>query len=227
MNRGRVEQVDGARGGLRAPGDDLRRRLHRRLQPDAGRRSTRRAAAAPRSSSTPGVEIEAPSQRARDRRALPRGRPPGEAARSTDGDGRRRSRRPAERRGHRRELGLPRHLDPDRRRARRRRADDRARARTPTRPSGSGCPAAARGSRSAGRRSTSTWSASRPRSGSTRGRSEAAEASNDTRGEPMTRREARGCDRGGDRRGGRAGARRSRACGGDGGGRAAANEAET
>ena len=38
MNRGRVEQVGRPRGGLRAAGDDLRRRLHRRLQPDAGDR---------------------------------------------------------------------------------------------------------------------------------------------------------------------------------------------
>ncbi len=35
MNHGRFEQVARARGGLRAPGDHLRRRLHRRLQPDA------------------------------------------------------------------------------------------------------------------------------------------------------------------------------------------------
>ena len=36
MNRGRVEQIGDAGGRLRAPGDHLRRRLHRRLQPDAG-----------------------------------------------------------------------------------------------------------------------------------------------------------------------------------------------
>ena len=35
MNDGRVEQVGRPRGGLRAAGDHLRRRLHRRLQPDA------------------------------------------------------------------------------------------------------------------------------------------------------------------------------------------------
>ena len=37
MNRGVVEQVDRPRDGLRAPRDHLRRRLHRRLEPDAGR----------------------------------------------------------------------------------------------------------------------------------------------------------------------------------------------
>ena len=36
MNRGRVEQVCAPGGGLRAADDQLRRRLHRRLQPDAG-----------------------------------------------------------------------------------------------------------------------------------------------------------------------------------------------
>ena len=37
MNHGVVEQVDAARGGLRAPAHRVRRRLHRRLEPDAGR----------------------------------------------------------------------------------------------------------------------------------------------------------------------------------------------
>ena len=57
-----------------------------------------------------------------------------------DPEGRAGPRRLAERRGHGRELGLPRHLDPDRRPARRRRADDRpgperrrGRARAPAR----------------------------------------------------------------------------------------------
>ncbi len=35
MNRGEIEQCDPPGGRLRAPGDDLRRRLHRGLQPDA------------------------------------------------------------------------------------------------------------------------------------------------------------------------------------------------
>ena len=45
MNNGRVEQVDVARGRLRAARDHVRRRLHRRLEPDArdGRRGRRRA----------------------------------------------------------------------------------------------------------------------------------------------------------------------------------------
>ena len=70
-----------ARGGLRAPDDHLRRRLHRRLEPDAGRRHVGRERrprhGAPRQ----------PASRSKRRvdglargRALPRGRPPREAA---------------------------------------------------------------------------------------------------------------------------------------------------
>ena len=43
MNRGQVEQVGDAGGGLRPADDELRRRLHRRLQPDAGDGRRRRA----------------------------------------------------------------------------------------------------------------------------------------------------------------------------------------
>ena len=44
MNRGVIEQVDGPGERLRAPADDLRRGLHRRVEPDArGDRLTRRA----------------------------------------------------------------------------------------------------------------------------------------------------------------------------------------
>ena len=48
MNGGRVEQIGRPGGGLRAAGDDLRRRLHRRLQPDARRSSTGGGRGAPR-----------------------------------------------------------------------------------------------------------------------------------------------------------------------------------
>ena len=68
-----------ARGGLRAAGDDLRRRLHRRLEPDAGRRRGRdRRTDAVRLDA--GVEVEARGQQPRPGRALPRGRPPREAS---------------------------------------------------------------------------------------------------------------------------------------------------
>ena len=70
-----------------------------------------------------GVEIEAPTDGIGDRRALPRGRPPGEA--SPRPPRRARAGRLAERRGDGRELGLPRHRDADRRQARRGRPDDR------------------------------------------------------------------------------------------------------
>ena len=64
------------RAGLRAAGDDLRRRLHRRLQPDAG--DGRRAPA--RCGSTRGRSCGRPTDGLVDRRALPRGRAAGEAA---------------------------------------------------------------------------------------------------------------------------------------------------
>ena len=159
MNRGRIEQVRAARGRLRAPDDDLRRRLHRRLQPDAGDGARRQRRPRARSSSTPG---------SRSRRRPTGSRPASAATRSSaprsfDHRRRRRRRRPdgwPQRRGHGRELGLPRHRDPDRRRARGRRADDRAgperrrvRARAPARRRRRRAPLA-------GRPSTSTSSAS-------------------------------------------------------------------
>ena len=75
MNRGRVEQVGRARGGLRAPRDDLRRRLHRRLQPDAG--DGRRARA--RCGSTRARRVSAQTDGLGAGRALPRGGAAGEA----------------------------------------------------------------------------------------------------------------------------------------------------
>ena len=116
MNRGRVEQIARPGRGLRAPDHDLRRRVHRRLQPDArpGRAGERRPVAGParlRGRDRGG------DRRGRDRRALLRRRAAGEApARSSRPVG---TRRVAERRGHGRELGLPRHGDADRRQARR------------------------------------------------------------------------------------------------------------
>ncbi len=146
MNHGRYEQVAPARRGLRAPDDHLRRRVHRRLQPDAGDRRREVGRARRRCASTPGS----------------RSRPPSTASRS--GDRCHAVVRPEKLRidangagppdgwpvgaGRDRELRLPRHRDPDRRRARRRRADDRARARTPSesereRLPGGGAPRAA------------------------------------------------------------------------------------
>ena len=80
MNRGRVEQVGDARGRLRAPDHDLRRRLHRRLQPDAG--DGRPAPA--RCQLDSGPTVRRADRRARDRRALPRRGPAGEAADRAD-----------------------------------------------------------------------------------------------------------------------------------------------
>ena len=57
MNRGRIEQIGDPEEVYERPDHHLRRRLHRRLQPDAGDVSARPARA--RSSSTAGVEVDA------------------------------------------------------------------------------------------------------------------------------------------------------------------------
>ena len=112
MNRGRVEQVDVPEDGLRAPDDDVRRRLHRRLQPDARAGGVARTAAS-RVKLDAGIEIEAPSNGvATGERCHAVVRPEKLRARSPR---RPVTRRLAERRGHGRELGLPRHRDADRR----------------------------------------------------------------------------------------------------------------
>ena len=67
MNHGRYRAGRRPRGGLRAADDDLRRRLHRRLQPDAGQRPRRQRRPARRVRLDTGVEIEAPGRRLRAR----------------------------------------------------------------------------------------------------------------------------------------------------------------
>ena len=158
MNHGRVEQVAGPEDVYERPDDDLRRRLHRRLQPDAGQVISGSTAARRGSSSTPGSRSRRPPTATRTgERCHAVVRPEKLSDRCPQ---RRSGARPlAERRGHRRELGLPRHRDPDRRRASRRGPDDRAgperrRGRAGRLPGG-GAPCT-----SPGRRSTSTWSAS-------------------------------------------------------------------
>ena len=79
MNRGRIEQVDCARERLRAPGHHLRRRFHRRLEPDAGR-GRRRQRRAPAVRLDSGRRGRGPDRRDRAGRALPRRGPTREAA---------------------------------------------------------------------------------------------------------------------------------------------------
>ena len=144
MNDGRVEQVGDPERGLRAAGDDLRRRLHRRLQPDAG--DGRRARGEVRLDSGP--RVDAPTGRASTpASAATRSCGPEKLRIETLGAERRRRRRPPAGRGDRRELDLPGDDDPDRRRPRRGREDDGARPEHRARPSGSRCRAAAPGSR--------------------------------------------------------------------------------
>ena len=122
MNDGVVEQIAEPRGGLRPSGDDLRRRLHRRVEPDAGaseegrrpgRGGARRRRQRPRF-----------GERVPRRRALPRGGPPREASDPLRRGPRRR--RAAKRGRDRRELALSGDRDPDRRAAPGRRGDDGA-----------------------------------------------------------------------------------------------------
>ena len=125
MNRGRVEQVGVARGRLRAPATTFVAGFIGVSNLMPGEVVAGRTAASSRVRLDAGVEIEAPANGLGQRRALPRGRPPGEARRldapATARSGRRRL---AERRGDGRELGLPRDRDPDRRQAGRGRPDD-------------------------------------------------------------------------------------------------------
>ena len=114
MNRGRGRAGRAPGGGLRAARDHVRRRLHRRLEPDARRRSPPpQGAGQVRLDS--GVEVEAavdgfaagerchavvrPEKLQIDRAEEPA------------------TRLDAQRRGPGRELGLPGHVDPDRRRS--------------------------------------------------------------------------------------------------------------
>ena len=132
--------------------------------PGDGRVGERRPRA--RCDSTAGSTVDAPTSTAsRPASAATRSCAPRSCG-STRVDGAGAGGRP-ERRGHGRELALPRHRDPDRRRAAGDVPDDGARARTPTRRSASGSRAAARGDAVAGRRSTCTWSASPTASGAT------------------------------------------------------------
>ena len=110
------------RGGLRAARDDVRRRVHRRLEPDARRRPLAERREAPWSSSTPASPSRRRPTASRPASSATRSSVPRSSTSPPKGAGRgpRRAQR-AERRGHRRELGLPRHRDPARRRAARRR----------------------------------------------------------------------------------------------------------
>ena len=162
MNRGRIEQCAGPEDVYERPTttfvagfigvsnlmpgevDPVQRRRHPGHASTPGSRSRRR-----RTASSTGERCHAVVR-------------PEKLVISSDRNGSR-PRRPgqlAEGRRSGRELGLPRHGDPDRRQARRRRADDRA---GPERRRGRarrGCRAAAPTSASPGRPSTSTWSAS-------------------------------------------------------------------
>ena len=96
MNRGVIEQLDVAGGGLRAPAHRVRGRLHRRVEPDARRgscRSTGDQAELRLDSGVDGARAAATASRAG--RALPRGRAPGEARRSRGSRSRRRGDRPS------------------------------------------------------------------------------------------------------------------------------------
>ena len=93
MNRGVVEQVSDPETVYERPAHDLRRRVHRRLQPDAGRghlgQRRRRAAAPGRGPDG----ANAPVRRRQAGRARPRRRAPGEARPQLRGRGRARRRR--------------------------------------------------------------------------------------------------------------------------------------
>ena len=124
------------RGGLRAAGDHLRRGLHRRLQPDAGRRQEgrrhRRGRAGQRRHG------QSRGERLQRRRALLRGGAPREARdRAGRGAGE------PDRRGPGGKLPVPGHRDPDDRATPRRGQDDRAGA---ERRRGGAAEAAGRGS---------------------------------------------------------------------------------
>ena len=116
MNRGRIEQVDAPEEVYERPATTLRRRLHRRLQPDAGRGRPVPNGGARGCGSTPGSRSRPPptgSARASACHAVVRPEKLGSAPR------RRRRARRARASRERSRLGLPRHRDPDRRRARR------------------------------------------------------------------------------------------------------------
>ena len=78
MNHGRIEQVDNPEQVYEQPGLDLRRRLHRRLQPDA-RSPSSKGGASGEVELDSGVTVQGEGQRLQGGRALLRGGAPGEA----------------------------------------------------------------------------------------------------------------------------------------------------